>query len=280
MFLRTIPALVLMFLLFACSSVFAAEEDKAISLRYRSAELPEQPVPSAIAGPAGTKPSQLNCPGSFPTDLTILNCRYTNQMRVVQFVTTGFTDEAISLSITGSIFTQLIRSPSEWPETWKYYGYRVGSSYTGSVGRASAEYLVGSMLRDDPRHVRCSDDPILYGQQSTAARPFSCNAGRRIAHALIDSVTVRRSLSGDPNSVGTTKPGKFRHDFGRLPAFSRLVGVYAGAYAQYPWEPRDANTFGAISQRAALSFGSTFLGSFCTEFGSSFFSLFSKKAKH
>jgi hypothetical protein len=266
LFLRRTLTVMAVFFVLASRPVFAVEEP--------------QSVPSAIPAADGNKPSPFNCPGSFPTDLTILNCRYTNPVRVEQFVTTGLTDEAMSQSIAGSIFTQLIHSPGEWPETWKYYGFRVGSSYTGSVGRASAEYLVGSMLRDDPRHVKCSDDPLLYGKQSTDVTTPRCSIGRRIAHALIDTVTVRRSLDGDPVSMAKMNPTKFRHDFGRIPAFSRLVGVYGGAYAQYPWEPRSANTFGAVSQRAALSFGSTFLGSFYTEFGGSFFSIFSKKSKH
>ena len=65
----------------------------------------------------------------------------------------------------------------------------------------------------------------------------------------------------------------------RYPAWARLAGVFAGSLSQYPWEPQAENTAGAISQRAAFSFGQTFLGSFVTEYGSSIHFGRSKKPK-
>jgi hypothetical protein len=242
----------------------------------------------AQAVPAGVPqgPIQFTCPGSFPTDLTVINCKYLQRQRLEQFVTTGLTDQAMTSSVTGSLVSQVLHTPGEWPRTWKYYGYRVGSSYTASVGRATAEYLVGTVMRDDPRHIKCSDDPSLFYK---ATPPFTCSASRRFFHFVLDSVTVRLSTEGDPvvRAKNGLQPQKVmlnkEHDpkvkllYRRFPAFDRLVGVYGGAYSQYPWEPRSANTFGAISQRAALSFGSTFLGSFYTEYSGSIAGYLKKK---
>jgi hypothetical protein len=241
-----------------------------------------QPLIGQTAPPGVTPPIQFTCSGSFPTDLTVINCKYQQRQRLEQFVTTGLTDQAMVLSVTGSLVSQVLHTPGEWPRTWKYYGYRVGSSYTASVGRATAEYLVGTALHDDPRHVKCSDDPRLFYKE-VPDKAFSCTSRQRFVHFLLDSVTVRPSRDGSAVDIDKEKVltpqdlDDFKRSYRRLPAIDRLVGVYAGAYSQYPWEPRSANTFGAISQRAALSFGSTFLGSFYTEYSASIFSALKKK---
>jgi hypothetical protein len=256
-----------------------------------------QTAPSAIFRPQAVPPAppslvvkdyEFTCPGSFPSDLTVVNCRYQVRQRLEQFLTTGITDQAMLESVTGSLFTQLLKTPGEWPRTWKYYGYRVGASYAQSVGNASAQFIVGAILQDDPRHVSCSSDPLLFHSESTADKPFTCSKWHRFGHALLDSVSVRHSNSGTLTPQTQVDLGlalsiedarkKYKSHYHRLPALSRLVGAYAGAYAQYPWEPGHSNKFGAVSQRAALSFAPTFLGSFYTEYGTSIFSRL-KRAK-
>ncbi|MGH9590758.1 MAG: hypothetical protein ACRD25_10195, partial [Terracidiphilus sp.] len=123
-----------------------------------------------------TLPYEFTCPGSFPSDLTLVDCSYTSRQRLQQFFTTGLTDQAMLLSATGSIFTTAMRTPGEWPGTWKYYGYRVGTSYAQSVGNNAAQYIVGSVLHEDPRHVRCDDDPLLYGRDPTTNDTEQCTA--------------------------------------------------------------------------------------------------------
>ena len=247
----------------------------AVAEDSSKAEVPAMAMSPALAPPPNiSNDYEFTCPGSFPSDLTVVNCSYSARERLKQFVTTGITDQAMVLSATGSLFTQALKTPGEWPRTWKYYGYRVGASYTQSVGSATAQLIVGAALKDDPRHVPCERDPLFY----RVASP--CTNMRRFTHALLDSITVRKSTAGlSPTVKGEDLQTKLKSTYRRMPAISRLVGVYAGAYAQYPWEPGSANKFGAISQRAALSFAPTFLGSFYTEYGSSLFSLL-KKAKH
>ncbi len=202
--------------------------------------------------------------------------------RLLQFLTTGITDQALLESVSGSLFTQWWKTPGEWPQTWKYYGYRVGTSYVQSAGNASAQFIVGAILHDDPRHVSCDSDPLLFKNELTATKPITCSQWHRFGHALLDSITVRSSNAGTltPQMLLDTKRALSAEDaakqlksrYHRFPAFSRLVGAYAGAYSQYPWEPGNSNKFGAISQRAALSFAPTFLGSFYTEYATSIFS--------
>ncbi len=217
---------------------------------------------------------EFTCPGSFPSDLKVVNCEYTTWQRLHDFVSNGLTDKALLLSMTGSVFTTAIRTPAEWPGTWKYYGYRVGASYTQSAGNSAAQLIVGGLIHDDPRHVACDHDPLLFGiLNAEQILAFHCSPGRRLRHAFLDSVTMRLSYAGQlPPENSYKAVATYKHVYRRLPAISRLVGSYAGAYAQYPWEPRKANTFGAVSQRAALSFAPAFLGSFWTEYSSSLFS--------
>jgi hypothetical protein len=257
---------------------------------------------SAQLAPPSTPTSDylFTCPGGFPSDLTVINCRYTNRMRATQFVTTGLTDQAMVLSLTGSLFTSAIRSPPEWPGTFHYYWLRVGASYSQSVGSAAAQLTIGSAIKDDPRHVTCDRDPLMYARDSSDFQTFRCTKKQRFWHALVDSVTVRHSrpglwpIMGPSGVVAYSKSNvlslaneadqsataeDFRREYGRMPALDRLVGAYAGAYSQYPWEPGPANKFGAISQRAALSFAPTFLGSFWQEYSSSLISAFKRPAK-
>ena len=98
------------------------------------------------------------CPGGFATNLTVLNCRYTRQLRLKQFVTSSFTDEAMLQSIFGALGSQVLGTPSEWPRTWNFYGQRLGARYTASIGRGTAELIVGAIAHDDPRHISCADD--------------------------------------------------------------------------------------------------------------------------
>jgi hypothetical protein len=264
-----------------CSLPLFAQYAEMVKLR-----LPQVAPP---APPVQIPDFEFTCPGSFPSDITMVNCSYTGWQRFQQFASTGITDQAMLLSITGSLFTQAIKTPGEWPRTWKYYGYRVGASYSQSLGSASAQLIVGAIAHDDPRHVACNSDPLLYGKEITSDQQYDCTKLHRFGHALLDSVTVRQSNAGtvspavmvdlhlakDMESARKDYKSRYR----RMPAFARLVGAYAGAYSQYPWEPRSANTFGAISQRAALSFAPTFLGSFYTEYSSSLFSLFKRGKK-
>jgi hypothetical protein len=207
---------------------------------------------------------KLICPGGFPTDITVSNCEFTQQLRVQQWVTVSFTDQAILGAVVYGAGAQIIKSPGEWGRTWLGYGDRVGVRYTQGAARGTAEYIVGNLMRDDPRHVAFKDDPHEhYGTKITACtaqgianpkvNPVATNLiWKRIGHAFLDSVTVRRS-----NVCGNGK---------RWPALDRLAGVAAGAYGGYGWYPRAENTLANAANRAGMSYGSTVVGSFYTEF--------------
>jgi hypothetical protein len=215
------------------------------------------------AASAVQQAGKLICPGGFPTDLTVSNCEFTQKQRVMQWVTVSFTDQAIMGAVVYGAGAQITKSPGEWGRNWRGYGDRVGVRYTQGAARGTAEYLVGNLMRDDPRHISFKDDPKEhYGTKIT-----ECTAGgivyktypqagnlvwKRIGHAFLDSVTVRRS---DPCGIGR-----------RLPALDRLAGVAAGVYGGYPWYARSENTIANIGNRAAMSYGSTVVGSFYAEF--------------
>jgi hypothetical protein len=215
----------------------------------------------------------LVCPGGFPTDLTVTNCDFTPKMRVQQWVTVSLTDEAMLGAVVYGVGAQIIQSPGEWRRTWGGYGDRIGVRYTQAAARGTAEFLVGSLMRDDPRHVSYKDDPneqwgtkITKCEDGTITIVHFPSPGnivwKRIGHAFVDSVTVRQST---PCGIGK-----------RLPAIDRLVGVSAGAYGGYAWYPAAENTLASAGQRAALSYSSTLLGSFYTEFSPELSTLLSK----
>jgi hypothetical protein len=208
--------------------------------------------------------SGLICPGGFSTDLTVTNCKYTRQIRLQQWFATSFSDQAMLGAIVYGAGAQIIKSPQEWGRTWGGYGDRIGVRYTQGAARGTAEFLVGSLMRDDPRHLSYKDDPHTpYGSKISTCqedKPIQIKTypmpshlvWKRISHAFVDSVTVRKS-----NSCGTGTG---------LPAIDRMVGVVAGAYGGYPWYPQAENSLANVGQRAATSYGSTLAGSFYTEF--------------
>jgi hypothetical protein len=186
-------------------------------------------------------------------------------MRLTQWVNTSLSDQAMLGAVVFGAGAQIIKSPPEWGRTWGGYGDRIGVRYTQAAARGTAEYFVGNILHDDPRHLSYKDDPHThYGLKIRD----DCRAGqpiqvypygvpnhlvlRRIGHAFVDSVTVRRS-----NTCGTGA---------RLPAIDRLVGISASAYGGYAWYPRAENSFSNAGERAAGAFGTTLAGSFYTEF--------------
>ena len=215
------------------------------------------------------------CPGAFPTDLTATDCRYQPKQRILDFVSGNVTDQAILSAVVFGLGAQIINSPSEWKRTWWGYGMRVGSRYTQTVGKGAAEYLVGTILNDDPRFLAYRDDPNVIRRRRNAicgmtmrrspemAAPCTNPSGesldalthdgwQRFGHVWFDVITVRHS----------TRTGDGR----RIPAFSRFAGEFGGAYAGYPWYPAAENTFPQVGQRAAGAFGTAVLSSFYTEY--------------
>ena len=91
---------------------------------------------------------KLICPGGFPTDLTVSNCEFTQQMRVQQWVTVSFTDQAILGAVVYGAGAQIIKSPGEWGRTWLGYGDRVGVRNTldGAGRDLGAVAFVGIVL--------------------------------------------------------------------------------------------------------------------------------------
>jgi len=237
----------------------------------------EQPIPVRFP------PEVHVCPGAFPTDLMqTIDCRYTAQQRLLTFVTGSITDQSMLSAVIYGAGAQIIQSPSQWGRTWEGYGRRVGSRYTQAIGKGAAEYLVGSIMEDDPRFLAYRNDPRVIRSHRDAVRTLALrlfpgadllpdseppgrnptraksldslthDGWRRFGHAWLEVITVRRSsLSGDGE---------------RLPAISRFAGELGGAYAGYPWYPAADNTPTQVGERAAGAFGTAVLSSFYTEY--------------
>lgn len=223
-----------------------------------------------------TQPEQDRvCPGAFPTDLTATDCRYTAKQRALEFVSGSVTDQAMLGAVVFGFSAQVIQSPSEWKRTWEGYGKRVGSRYTQAFGKGAAQYLVGSILNDDPRFLAYRNDPAVVARRRSAVAQLSAIGTAAASHS---------DGHGSPNSVDaishdgwlrfghawydviTVRHSTIRGNGHRIPAFSRFAGEIGGAYAGYPWYPRAENTNAMIGQRAAGAFGTAVLSSFYTEY--------------
>lgn len=224
-----------------------------------SATLPQK----RVFATAPTQQGQLTCPGEFPTDLTVTDCSYTHQERLRQWINNSFTDHAMLGAVVYGLGAQIIKSPDAWGRTWGGYGQRVGVRYTQAAARGTAEFVVGTLLHDDPRHLSYKDDPHTpYGTKisscengviTTVTYPVAApGVWKRVGHAFVDSVTVLQS-----NGCGIGK---------RMPAYSRFVGIAAGTYGGFAWNPRSENTVESAAQRWGTAYASTLGGSFYTEF--------------
>ena len=216
------------------------------------------------------------CPGAFPTDLTATDCRYKPKQRALDFVTGSVTDQAVLGAVIFGLGAQIIQSPSEWRRTWDGYGRRVGSRYTQAVGKGAAQYLVGTILNDDPRFLAYRDDPGVIRKHQAAVYRLTAHAAPDLVATGANSSSLQSldSLTHDGwqrfghvwFDVITTRRSTIQGDGRRIPAFSRFAGEFGGAYAGYPWYPGAENTFPQVGQRAAGAFGTAMLQSFYTEY--------------
>jgi hypothetical protein len=213
------------------------------------------------AMPIASRPLIKVCPGGFPTDLNNISgvdCAYGQGTRTVDFLSGSITDQAVLGAVIFGLGAQIIESPPEWKRTWEGYGRRVGSRYSQAVGKGAAQYIVGSVLNDDPRPLAYRNEKRVLEARYQAVQSGDTGAAlahdgwKRFGHAWYDVITVRHS---DPSGNG-----------GRMPAYSRFTGWAAGAYAGYPWYPAAENTAPKVAERAAGAFGTAALSSFYNEY--------------
>ena len=200
----------------------------------------------------GQTPTHVHCPGSYPGDLTVVTCRFTEAQRFEAFVNNSLTDQAMLGAALSALLAQAQRPPHEWPRTWEGFGERVGVRYGQSATKGAVEFALGTLLREDPRHVRYMDDPQVLEAAEKSHKPMQAGIGRRIGHAMIDSVTVRRNQA---DGLGS-----------RMPAISRFAGAFASGYVGRYWYPPSAAGPSDIAVRSASAFAGTFTSSFYNEF--------------
>lgn len=219
--------------------------------------LPEAPAPTYQANSSPGPAVVSFCPGEFPSNILVKDCSFDQHRRWDNFVISSLSDQAILGSVAGALGSQIIKSPAEWPRTWTYYGYRLGASYSGGAARGIVEFTIGSVANSDPRHVRCIEDPLSFKHYGpNLAEHCTGVKGQllfRPLHVFTDAFSVRHSQKSGEGS--------------RYPAVERLAGIYADAYASYPWQPQVENRFPAVSRRAGWNFFYTFLGSVWNEYG-------------
>jgi hypothetical protein len=200
-------------------------------------------VPSML--PALETPRRV-CPGDPPGNLASVDCSFTTRRRVVDFVGGSVTDQALLGATFFGGVAQIRDQPSQWERNWRGFGQRVGSRYTQNLAKGSTEFLVGLLVRDDPRHVNYASDPLIKARRSGAAP--------RVGHAVLDWITVRRS----------SRDGKGR----RIPHVSLFAGAVVSGTVGNLWYPEPLTTRSQVARRVASSLATALAASFYHEFGS------------
>lgn len=216
------------------------------------AEMQAAPPP-----PSTQLPPEHQCPGLFPGDLTLHNCAYSQRQRTVDWVSTSFSDQEILTSAASGFGGFVFGSPAEWPRTSLGFAERWRASYFSGMSNGTAQFILNSTFNLDPRHVSCTADQFIHGQRMGIFDPdveLSCSGAHRVLHILEDTLMTRRS------SLDGKKPL-------RWPS-ARLIGAFAGAYGESPWEPEAENTPTAILTRAGESLIVPLIGSVLNEFPS------------
>jgi hypothetical protein len=164
-------------------------------------------------------------------------------MRGKQLVAGSLTDQAMLGAIVFSGMAQIRNDPAEWRRSWEGFGYRVGSRYAQNLTKGLTEFGIGEAMRTDPRHVSYASDPRTTKLPTT---------GRRIGHAFLDFLTVRRSsVAGDGS---------------RLPNVPLFAGATASGLVGNLWYPDSATGPRQIAFRAGGSIATAIGASFYTEF--------------
>ena len=128
-----------------------------------------------------------NCPGDPPGNLASFDCSFTPRMRLVEFVSTSVTDQAVGgASFFGAFAYVGHRDPQDWGRGWNSLGRSVGSRYTQNLAKGAATYAVSAAMNADPRNVALASDPRVE-------RQTPAGVGARVGHALLDWATVRQS---------------------------------------------------------------------------------------
>lgn len=201
------------------------------------------------------------CAGEFPTNLTVHNCVYRQRQRVEDWLGTSVTDQAVTTSALSALWGSAIRSPKEWPGTAQGFAYRLRASYVGGLENGTTQFLVSSAFHLDQSHISCAEDPLnqLGIQKARAGQTATLCEGRyslfrRSGHIVLDTLTARVSKPEPGSSMRVPSP--------------RLLGAFAGAYGQSPFEPGGENTFAAILTRSGMSLVTPLLGSILHEYPS------------
>ncbi len=215
---------------------FATVVCLGISAAASTAQTPQSTAPVAAV--------RRTCPGDPAGNLASTDCSFTLGLRVKSFVEGSVTDQAMLGAIVFSAVAQARNDPHEWGRGWDAFGMRVGSRYAQTVTKGVAQFVSGAALGVDPRHVSYLSDPLVHLPPTT---------GRRIGHAFMDFLTVRRSAV---DGAGT-----------RLPNIPVFAGSASSAFVGDLWYPRSARSGGQVALRAG--------GSLATALGASFYNEFS-----
>ena len=144
--------------------------------------------------------------------------------------------------------------PIEWGQGMKGYLRRVGTRYAQGVAKSTGEFVVSSVLRENPRYEPSTDTHFW----------------KRAGHGLASAFVVRHLRHCDNDDTGDLSHCH------RWPALSRMIGAASSGVVGLAWYPDRLNTPGQILARTGSAYGGYVASGIFSEFQADIFRLFGK----
>ncbi len=142
------------------------------------------------------------------------------------------TVEALAGATIFSGVAQFRDDPVEWGQGASGYARRFGTRYSQGVAKTTGDFVVGSLLKEDPRYEASRDT----------------NFWKRTGHAFA-SIFVVKNVYGN-----------------QRPAFSKFAGAASSGLVGLAWYPDRLNRPGDVAARIGTGFGGYLASSVFQEF--------------
>ena len=155
-------------------------------------------------------------------------------------------------AISGAMFSSAISTwgthkPSEWPQGMKGFGMRFGTNYTQGMAKTTGTFLVGAILREDPRALP-PDDPRCQSNRKQHHHYPAVKFWPRLGQSVMRVIWTHNEACRD------------------VPAVSRLAGSFSSGFVQLAWLPPSERNVARALRGSANAFGGYVTNSVFNEF--------------
>lgn len=145
-------------------------------------------------------------------------------------------------------YSQITESSQDQGKGTTGYSTRFAENMAQSAFKSTGTLLSGFILREDPR----LDPPYLVLKHSDRAQGFWRRSGHAVGRVLLSYRCVEACTNA--------------HDIKRTFGFSHVAGAFASGFSSELWAPDRLNDPWRAIRRSASAYGTTFGGSFFSEF--------------